>query len=402
MGSNPAAPTILFPAHLPVAFENPGLPEFPAGGCGWMFRRVWIGMERSAKRNSVDIGEVDILAPNLKKRMSGVTSTVFRLVPVQARSLRIATVGPAIPSNIPQVSLLEVALMARRGPSGVRVWHARRNIEMVAGLLLKTFLRKRLRLVFTSAAQRDHKPFTKWLIGRMDRVIATSSKSAGFLEVENTIIHHGIDTALFSPAADKREIRRRLGLPETSVLVGCFGRVRFQKGNDLFVEAMLRLLPDRPDVVAVMMGGVTEENRKFADNLAARAQSAGLGERILFLPEEKNWDISPWFKALDLYIAPQRWEGFGLTPLEAMACGVPVVATRAGAFEDLVADGETGRLVDIEDIDALTHATAELLDDPAMRAQWSENAVRHAEENFRIEIEADAINAIYRDLLAAS
>lgn len=359
-------------------------------------------MERAQKRNSVDIGETDILAPNLKKRMSGVTSTVFRLVPVQARSMRIAAVGPAIPADIPQVSLFDVVLMARKGPSGARVWHARRNIEMVVGLLLKAVLRKRLRLVFTSAAQRRHKPFTKWLIRRMDRVIATSSKSTGFLEVENTIILHGIDTALFNPPADRRDIRRRLGLPEDAVLVGCFGRVRYQKGNDLFVESMLRLLPDRPGVVAVMMGGVTEDNRKFADDLVARTQVAGLAERILFLPEEKHWDISPWFKALDLYVAPQRWEGFGLTPLEAMACGVPVVATRAGAFEDLVADGETGRLVDIEDIDALTHATAELLDNPAMRTEWSANAVRHVGENFRIEIEADAINAIYRDLLAGS
>jgi mannosyltransferase len=180
------------------------------------------------------------------------------------------------------------------------------------------------------------------------------------------------------------------------------GACDYQKGNDLFVEAMLRLLPNRPDVVAVMMGGVTDENSKFADDLAAKARTAGLGERILFLPEEKHWDISPWFKALDLYIAPQRWEGFGLTPLEAMACGVPVVATRAGAFEDLVADGETGRLVDIEDIDALTDATAVFLDDPEMRAQWSANAVRHVEENFRIEAEADAINAIYRELLAVT
>ena len=159
-----------------------------------MCERVWIGMERTAKRKSVDIGEIDILAPNLKKRMSGVTSTVYRLVPVQARSMRIAAVGPAIPADIPQVSLLDVALMARKGPSGVRVWHARRNIEMVVGLLLKTVLRKRLQLVFTSAAQRRHKPFTKWLIRQMDRVIATSAKSAEFLAVENTVIHHGIDT----------------------------------------------------------------------------------------------------------------------------------------------------------------------------------------------------------------
>lgn len=356
-------------------------------------------MKRATGRNAMDIRQIDIIAPNLKKRMSGVTSTVFRLVPVQARTMHIATVGPVIPDDIPRVSFRDLVLMARKGPSGARVWHARRNFEMIAGLLLKYLLFKRLRLVFTSAAQRDHTPFTKWLIRRMDRVIATSSRSAAFLRVDNTVIHHGIETALFHPVDKKAEIRRRLGLPEKAVLVGCFGRVRHQKGNDLFVEAMIRLLPGRPDVVAVMMGGVTEENRKFADDLAARAREAGLSDRILFLPEEKHWDISPWFKALDVYIAPQRWEGFGLTPLEAMACGVPVVATRAGAFEDLIVDGHTGRLVDIEDLDALTAAVAVLLDDPVIRAEWGENAAKHVEKRFRIESEAEAINRVYRQLL---
>ncbi len=358
-------------------------------------------LHRGERPNAVDIEEVDVIAPNLKKRMSGVTSTVFRLVPVQARSVAIAAAGPTIPDTVPRVRLRDLVFMSRRGPSGVRIWHARRNVEMAAGLALKWLLFKRLRMVFTSAAQRRHQPLTKWLISRMDRVIATSSKSAAFLDVENTVILHGIDTQLFRPAEDKAAIRRDLRLPESAVLVGCFGRVRHQKGNDLFVEAMIRLLPERPDVVAVMMGGVTEENRAYAARLSEKVRAAGLQNRILFLPEEKNWDISPWFRALDLYIAPQRWEGFGLTPLEAMACGVPVVTTRAGAFEDIVVDGKTGSLVDIEDLDALTQATAELLDDPGKRQQWSNNTVEHVQARFSIEKEADAINAIYRELLAA-
>ncbi|MBU3258523.1 glycosyltransferase family 4 protein [Roseovarius sp. PS-C2] len=338
---------------------------------------------------------IDVIAPNFKSRMSGVTSTVFRLVPIQARSMAVATCGPNIPEGIPHIPPGCLPTMSRRR----RVWHARRNNEMLAGIALKRLLRKDLKLMFTSAAQRDHKKLTKWMIRQMDKVVATSARSASFLEVESQVIHHGIDVERFAPVADKAALRAELGLPQDKVLVGCFGRIRPQKGNDLFTDMMLRLLPERPDAVAVMMGGVTDQFRDFHKGLVDKVAAAGLQDRFLFLPEDPHWDVSRWFKALDLYIAPQRWEGFGLTPLEAMACGSPVVATRAGAFEELVQDGQTGTLVDIEDLEAMTAATARLLDDADLRAEWARNARAHAETHCRIEQEAEALCAIYRGLL---
>ncbi|MDX1782343.1 MAG: glycosyltransferase family 4 protein, partial [Thalassovita sp.] len=294
-------------------------------------------------------------------------------------------------------SVLALLTMDRRR----RVWHARRNNEMLAGIALKVLLRKDLKLMFTSAAQRHHTGLTKWLLRRMDKVVATSSRSASFLEVPAEVIHHGIDTDLFSPVQDKSALRAELGLPQDGLLVGCFGRIRPQKGNDLFTDLMLRILPERPYVTAVMMGGVTDKFQNFHAGLKTKVKQAGLEDRFLFLPEDPHWDISRWFKALDLYIAPQRWEGFGLTPLEAMACGSPVVATRVGAFEELVQDGKTGVLVDIEDLDAMEQATAMLLDDDALREEWSSNARAHANGHCRIEQEAAALNAIYRQLLQA-
>lgn len=340
---------------------------------------------------------IDVIAPNFKSRMSGVTSTVFRLVPIQARGMAVATCGPNIPDDIPQIPPACLPTLGRRR----RVWHARRNNEMLAGIALKYLLRKDLKLMFTSAAQRDHKPLTKWMIRRMDKVVATSAKSASFLKVPAQVIHHGIDVDRFAPVDDKAALRAELGLPQNKVLVGCFGRIRPQKGNDLFTDMMLRLLPDRPDAMAVMMGGVTDQFREFHQGLVDKVAAAGLQDRFLFLPEDPHWDVSRWFKALDLYIAPQRWEGFGLTPLEAMACGSPVVATRVGAFEELVQNGQTGTLVDVEDLDAMTEATARLLDDAALRAEWSRNARAHAADHCRIEQEAEALCAIYRGLLDA-
>lgn len=348
-----------------------------------------------------DIARIDVIAPNFKKRMSGVTSTVFRLVPIQSKSIAIASSGPNMPEDVPAVSVSSLFTMKRRGPSGARVWHARRNNEMLTGILLKTVLRKQLKLMFTSAAQRDHSGFTKWMVRKMDAVVATSQRSASYLKVPSQVIHHGIDTDRFSPITERTALREKLGLPREQILVGCYGRIRSQKGNDLFTEAMIKLLPERPDVTAVMMGGVTDAHAEFHKGLVDAVEAAGLSDRFLFLPEEKHWDISPWFQVLDLYIAPQRWEGFGLTPLEAMSCGVPVVATRVGAFEDLMREGETGFLVDIEDTAAITEATARLLDDAAMRASFSVAAREHVVQNFRIEGEAEALIKIYRSLLSA-
>ena len=106
-----------------------------------------------------------------------------------------------------------------------------------------------------------------------------------------------------------------------------------------------------------------------------------------------------WYQALDLFVAPQRWEGFGVTPLEAMACGVPVVATTVGAFDELVVDGETGRLIPPGDVERMRVAVAGVLSSPDTLRRWSVAARRRVEEEFRIEDEAAALNALYRRVL---
>ena len=135
---------------------------------------------------------VEVIAPNFKRRLSGVTSTIVQLIPRQAETLSIATIGPGLPDGLPRIRQATFLGLWRRPPGRpFRIWHARRNNEMIAGLLLRHLLRMPLRLVFTSAAQRRHRPLTKWLIARMDAVIATSARSAAFLEVPNTVVMHG-------------------------------------------------------------------------------------------------------------------------------------------------------------------------------------------------------------------
>jgi mannosyltransferase len=346
----------------------------------------------------VDMRKIEVVAPNLKRRLSGVTSTIVQLVPLQARTIGIAALGPGLPDSLPRMRWPQVfTLLSRPTSKRKRIWHARRNIEMIAGLFLRTILRAPLLLLFTSAAQRQHRPFTKWLIRRMDAVIATGERSAGFLEVPHTVVMHGVDIDRFHPPRTADDRFEASGLPGRYA-IGCFGRIRHSKGTDLFVDAMIRLLPEFPAWTAVITGRVTAEHQAFGDELRRRVNAAGLSHRIHFLGEVP--DIGVWYRRLSLYVAPSRNEGFGLTPLEAMASRVPVVASDAGAYAELVTPGTTGAVVPAGDGAALTDAIRTYLADPALAGRQAQNALSDVVARFPLEKEAAGIQHVYDALWA--
>ncbi|MFC6489643.1 glycosyltransferase family 4 protein [Nitratireductor sp. GCM10026969] len=342
---------------------------------------------------------VEVVAPNFKRRLSGVTSTVVQLIPQQANALGIATLGPGLPRELPKMRWWQLpALFARPEGKPFRIWHARRNTEMLAGVVLKHVLRAPLKLVFTSAAQRRHRAYTKWLIRRMDAVVATSARSGSFLDVPHRVVMHGVDTERFHPPRAAEDRWEAAGLPGRYG-VGCFGRVRHQKGTDLFVSAMIELLPRHPEWTAVILGRVTAEHRGFAEDLRRRIEAAGLAERILFLGEVP--DVRPWYRRLSLYVAPSRNEGFGLTPLEAMASQTAVVASDAGAYAEMIEPGRTGQVVPAGDQAALTGAIEAYLADPETTAAQGKEARAHVCDAFALAREADTLRAVYEDLWTA-
>lgn len=346
--------------------------------------------------NAVD---VEVIAPNFKRRLSGVTSTIVQLVPIQARSLGIAVFGPGLPADLPRLRLRDLpGLWRKPAHRPFRIWHARRNTEMLAGVVLRDVLRMPMKLVFTSAAQRNHTAWTKALIRRMDAVIATSARSAAYLDVPATTILHGIDLDRFSPDAPRGDCGAGPEL-EGRRVVGCSGRVRHQKGTDLFVEAMLALLPRHPAWTAVVTGRTTAEHQGFEAGLRRKVAEAGLADRVLFLGEVA--DVAAWFRRFDLYVAPPRNEGFGLTPLEAMASGTPVVASDAGAFRELIAEGVTGSVVPAGDAEALAAAIEPFFADAALRARASRASVEHVRRHFPLAREAAEIGAVYERLWSA-
>lgn len=350
----------------------------------------------------VDLADVQVLAPNFKRRLSGVTSTIIQLLPVQNRQgQKVAAIGPGLPGSLPHVRFRDLWKLWQMGPEHKpRVWHARRNIEMLPAIIMRDVLRMKLKLVFTSASQRKHSGWTKFLISRMDAIIATSNKTASYMDVPSTAIMHGIDPDRFCPPANKDEAKRARGLDPDQKHVGCFGRVRHQKGTDLFVDAMIAILPQQPGWSAIVAGRATGPHVEFENGLKAKVSNAGLADRILFVGEHTN--INEWYRTLDLFIAPQRWEGFGLTPLEAMATGVPVVATDVGAFAELIVEPQTGEVINRNNLDALIHVAAKWMKDDTRRDHASDLARLHVTENFTIAGEAANLARVYNAVMASA
>jgi mannosyltransferase len=340
-------------------------------------------------------GDLQLIVPNLHRRYSGVTATNRMVSPKLAKMFRAGWLGPDAPDGIGRIGVADLLKLWRRNTP--LIWHARRNNEMIAGVLLRS-LGWPLKLVFTSAAQRHHTWITRWLISKMDAIIATSDLSASFLKREATVIMHGVDTDVYAPPADRAAAFAQAALPGRYA-IGCFGRVRAQKGSDVFVEAMCALLPHYPDFTAVIVGAIVPEQQGFANALRKRIEAGGLKSRIVLTGELQIDEVQRWYQRLTIYAFTSRNEGFGLTLIEAMSAGAALVASRAGAAEFVVEDGVTGLLTPPGDAGALVAALEPLMRDPASSAAMGERGRARALDKFSLDAEANAIADVYRRLV---
>ncbi len=344
-----------------------------------------------------DAHDLSVVAPSLGGKYSGINASMIAVLPELERHIGIAALGFHIPEGIRRIGFLRFCLTRR--PGRWVIWHARRNIDMLVGLFLRRVLRFPLILVFTSAAQRTHTWITRFYYRRMDAVIATTAAAASYLDRECVVISHGVNTDIFCPPADRPAAWAARGLPG-HFGIGILGRVRPQKGTEEFVEAMIRVLPVRSDWTAVIVGQTTRGYERFERRLRARLRNAGLADRVCFAGYLRDpAELPDWYKALSVVVCASRNEGFGLTCLEAMACGCPVVATRTGAWPELISEDSDGYLVPCNDVPALADAVLRITGDPGRTALMGRSARDKVLEKYRIQYEADAIWSVYRRLL---
>jgi len=341
---------------------------------------------------------IRVIAPCLGKRFSGINASMIAVLPELNRAVPIAALGFHIPPHVPRIGFRQ--FLGLRLCGAWRIWHARRNMDMLVGLVLRRILRFKILLVFTSAAQRPHSWITRWYVHRMDALICPTAAAASFLDRPAQVVSHGVNTRVFHPPADRSAEWAARGLPGRYG-IGVFGRLRPQKGTQEFVEAMIRVLPQRPGWTAFLVGHTTKEFLPFERRMRARLSQAGLDDRVVFTGFLKDpQDVPAWYRAMSVVVCPSRVEGFGLPCLEAMASGCPVVATRTGAWPELIREGEDGYLVPCQDVSALADAILKVTADPARLDPMGRSAREKVASRYRIEDEAAGILAVYEHLFA--
>jgi glycosyltransferase involved in cell wall biosynthesis len=204
------------------------------------------------------------------------------------------------------------------------------------------------------------------------------------------VIPTGIDLARFEPRPRDHAFRTAHGLGDEPLLV-CVGRLDRYKGHDHLIEAFAALARARPRARLLLVG-----DGRFRDVLTATAQRAGLGDRVCFAGA--LGDVRPALAAADVFVQASDEEGLPGAVLEAMAMGLPVVATDVGGTREAVDDGVTGLLVPARDAAALAAAVLRLLDDPGLAARFASFARKRAAEEFSSERELALTEDVYRRL----
>ncbi len=355
----------------------------------------------------------EIIITNMKKRYTGVSGTINALLPVQAKNFRIGFVGQDLPGaqlakqNTPDhfghLTVWQAIRLSRKSlPDGrPRIWHVRRDPEMMLAIFLRDVLRFPIKIVFTSAAKHRHSWFPRWLISKMDGVIATTPEAASFVPNTHRVVFHGASLERFTPPDSKAAAWQRTGLPG-KYGIGIFGRIRPTKGTDIFVDAMIQVLPQFPDFTAIITGQALAEHQDYLRTMQDKIRAAGLSDRIIFLGNLAADDIPRWYQNIAIMVACPRYEPFGITPLEAMASACAVVASRTGAFEYIVKPDETGALVPTGDAQALADAVRTLMQDPDKTAVMGLAGRERVTAECSIEKEAEGIARVYGAVLSAT
>jgi phosphatidylinositol alpha-1,6-mannosyltransferase len=182
-----------------------------------------------------------------------------------------------------------------------------------------------------------------------------------------TLIPNGVDLARFSPRDKRADLLARYGLTGKRVLL-TLGRLSPRKGQDMVIETLPALCKIFPDLTYLVAGDGPSRQA-----LAARAESLGVRDRVVFAGSVPDSEVADTYALADIFIMANRTlpdgetEGFGLVFLEANACGVPVIAGRAGGSQDAVTDGRNGLTVDGEDAAMIAAAISRLLTDAKLR-----------------------------------
>ena len=263
------------------------------------------------------------------------------------------------------------------------------------------------RLVITRHVPFPMSKLHRLALANVARVIAVSASVAQGLRAQKIfapdkirVVPNGIDltrSAAVEREAARAEWRRRLHAP-ASLLVGTVGDLSPVKGQDIFVRAAAHVCArGLNDVLFLIVGEDKSAKTRIRAQLEQLLATHKLAGRVRLFGRVD--ELAPFLAALDVYVSASRAEAFGLALVEAMACGVPVVATATDGSRDIIEDGTTGRLVPIGAPEALADALVALLNDADARAMLGAHAHAATHARFGLARMVEETEQVYRETM---
>jgi glycosyltransferase involved in cell wall biosynthesis len=207
-------------------------------------------------------------------------------------------------------------------------------------------------------------------------------------------IPNGVSLERYRGRARRSEVRARVGVPEDAVLAICVAKLQRQKGHRYLVDALTSLAPRRPELHLLVVG-----DGPLADEIARLAEASGLAGRIHLAGQRR--DVPELLRASDLFVLPSLWEGLPMALLEAMASGLPVVATNVSGTREVIRGPQDGGvLVEPGSPAPLGEAIDRVVSDPRLRQSLGRAARRRVGGHYSVQAQARAHVALYRACLA--
>jgi len=252
----------------------------------------------------------------------------------------------------------------------------------------------------TYARPKLHRRFlNRWLARRSSRIIAVSGpvhddivRYDGVDPSKITVIPNGVDMSRFDISLSREQSRERLGVPLEGFLVGAVGRLEEQKGLSYLIEAIRILVEGGKNVSLFVVGSGREEGR-----LREQAANSGIADSVFFLGTRR--DVPELYRAMDVFALSSLWEGGPITLLEAMASGVPVVATPVGFVPEVLQDGKNGFIVPIRDPEELAEALWKVHEDPFTAEAAAQAGRETVRDRYSHQFLAERVMAVYEETL---
>lgn len=206
-------------------------------------------------------------------------------------------------------------------------------------------------------------------------------------DFSSTVLSPGIDLTEFKKSfGSSNPLQKELGTPIDSVIVGTVGTVCPNKGTDYFLESAKLLSKDFSNIYFVVIGKHREKFKSYTKNLKDKVSSYGLKERFYFLGERT--DIPELLGGMDIFVQPSLFEAYSIVNMEAMATGIPIIATRVGGNIEQIMNSHAGILIPEKNPVLLAKSIKHLLDDPEQRRYFGQNGQKYAREHFNIHVNA--------------